>query len=169
MSKLFFEDGTSPRPIDITMTLIEEIDQIKVFIEKAKPTATPGLMAEYYKRLRHLDDRLKQCIKDLKSIMDPLQTEVLPDLFEKNKVKSLTTEDGYRITISQRVHASIKSEQKEAAFDWLRQNSLGNLIYETVNAQSLAAAAKDRMSNNREMPDDIFNVFVAPSISLTKT
>ncbi len=169
MSQLVRKDGGDVRPIDLAQALVEEVIKINDFLDRAIPTATPGLVAEYYKRLRHLHDRVKDIDKNIRGILEPLQTKVIPELFEKNKIKSQTTEDGYRIGVSQRVYASIKADMKPMAFEWLRSNDYGNVIYETVNAQTLGSIAKDIMSQNKEMPEEVFNVALIPTVSMTKT
>jgi hypothetical protein len=57
---------------------------------------------------------------------------------------------------------------KEAAFEWLRENGLGELITETVNASTLSAQARKMLEDGTELDADIFNVSVFPTTSITK-
>lgn len=60
-------------------------------------------------------------------------------------------------------------EGKDAAYWWLRLNNLGDLISETVNAGTLAAAAKARLDQGFDMPEAYFNSAFMPNTSVTKT
>lgn len=52
---------------------------------------------------------------------------------------------------------------------WLRANGLGDLIVTTVNAGTLASAVKEMIrEENREPPEDLFNLFFQPTTSVTK-
>jgi hypothetical protein len=42
------------------------------------------------------------------------------------------------------------------------------LVKETINASTLAAFAKAELEEGRELPDDIFNVYIMPNTSVTK-
>ena len=69
------------------------------------------------------------------------------------------------------VSASIKKSThtgKDAAYWWLRLNNLGDLIQETVNASTLAAAARKRNDDGFDMPEAYFKMAIMPSTSITK-
>lgn len=42
------------------------------------------------------------------------------------------------------------------------------IVKETINASTLAAFAKSEMEEGRELPDDIFNVYIMPNTSVTR-
>ena len=51
---------------------------------------------------------------------------------------------------------------KQAGMDWLRTTGNDGLIIETVNAQTLAAFAKTQALAGSPLPDQVFEVGVAP-------
>lgn len=91
----------------------------------------------------------------------------LPDRFDADKVKTFNTEE-FRVTKTVRLMASIIPEQKDTAFQWLRDNDYDALIKETVNASSLSAAAKELMEAGKELPEDYFRCHSKNGVSITK-
>jgi hypothetical protein len=58
---------------------------------------------------------------------------------------------------------------KQLGFQWLRETGNESLIQETVNAQTLAAFAKDlNVTKGIELPQDIFNTSQMTVTSITK-
>lgn len=148
---------------------------IALLVKQDRPASE---LAQVYAALRRCEDAIKDALKPLgvkidtapeDSALIKMKDEVLPAVFEREKIKSFTTTNGFRVTISQNYKASILSGQKEAAFEWLRKNKLGDLIVETVNAQSLSSTAKRLLEEqNKELPDTLFNAFFKASASLNK-
>ncbi len=93
---------------------------------------------------------------------------MIPEAFERESISSFTTDNGYRVTVSQRFFASILEGMKDVAFEWLRKNKLGDLIQPTVNAGTLSAEGKRMLEEGRELPEQIFSTHYKPSTSLTK-
>lgn len=143
---------------DRARAVVEEIKQGKYTLEQSCTT---------YKAMRDAHDALAAKMKDFKASLDTVKSELLPDMFQSRQVTSITVE-GYRFTVSSQTKASIRSGEKDEAFDWLRKNNLGDLIVETVNSQTLSSAAKQLMSEGKELDEDLFNVFLQPTTSVTK-
>lgn len=146
-------------------------DQIGLLSETLKNLRRKGAirMARAFVGIRQFDDFLDETVKQWKSFFDELKTVTLPEMMEAEGVTSLPLAEGYRVGMSARMYASIKEGQKEAAYEWLRNNGLGELITETVNASTLSAAAKHRLEEQAlEMPDDLFNAMLKPNTSVTK-
>src|SRR5262245_58253430 len=45
-----------------------------------------------------------------------------PEIFENEGVTHIPLIDGYRVTVSYTLRASVKPDQKDAAYEWLRDN-----------------------------------------------
>ena len=121
---------------------------------------------------KNLQD-LSAWVEDLKSQVsqkvDMLKKERIPELFKEAGVTSMAV-DGYRYVISHTTRANIKEGQKEKAFEWLRENDLADIITETVNASTLSATARMITEEKGiELDPDLFNVYVQPGTSITKT
>lgn len=120
-----------------------------------------------YKEIRDLHDELTASLGAIKSALDVARTETLPAIFKDNGVTSISI-NGYRYTVSYSTRANVIAGKKEAAFQWLRENKLGEIIIETVNASTLSAQAKTMMTDGEELDPDLFNVFLQPGVSVTK-
>lgn len=125
-------------------------------------------LATLYADVRLAHDGIEEATKKLKGLKEQLKALLLPEAFDRDEIKTLTLEDGHRITIGTRVVASIIPDSKPLAFTWLRTNNHGSLIQETVNAQTLGAFARAEMEAARELPDNLFKVTVLHEASFTK-
>ena len=132
----------------------------------AKMTAEEAAAAyvEFRDRYDALDAAMDKWVK----LKGKLSKEILPRIFEDSMHdNTVTLKSGHRVTISYKTLASIKD--KVAGFEWLRNNGLGDLITETVNASTLAATAKKMQEEeNRTLPEEYFNVVLQPNTSITK-
>jgi hypothetical protein len=104
----------------------------------------------------------------VKKRIDYSKEVTMPARMDEEKVKTFNT-DRFRVTRLSKVFASITGGQaaQGPAFEWLRDNELGDLIKPTVNASSLSAVAKNLIENGKELPDDLFSVAFKDSISVT--
>lgn len=119
--------------------------------------------------LRQIKDMFDASIKQLNLIYEDYKVNRLPTAFEAAGVPTVNLDEGYRVTVQHKLHASIRGDKKEEAYKWLNENGLGDLITNTVNASTLSAAAKSMAEDNIELPDEIFNVAIIPNTSVTKT
>jgi len=107
--------------------------------------------------------------------VDVIKFSALPEAFEDEGIKSFTTTDGYRVTVSQLLRASCNKDHKFEAYQWLRENGFENIVTETVNAGTLSSVARmllegtDPDAEVHELPDELFNVNITPTTSVTKT
>lgn len=117
--------------------------------------------------------QFRETVRDLQSRMsilqahvDGLSQEVLPTMFTNQSVKTIKVDDVGRVTINNRWSASMID--KQAGMDWLRATGNEGLIIETVNAQTLGAFGKDRATEGKPLPSDVFKVTATPYTSVTK-
>jgi hypothetical protein len=133
-------------------------------------------LARAYVVLHRLQARAKDMLKvsDSGKVFGPLvqqySTVELPQAFEQAGVPHVVLDEGFRVGVNTRFQASIKPDQKDAAYEWLRDNGLPDLITEVVNASTLSAAAKREIEeNNRDFPEELFTIAQLPNVSVTKT
>lgn len=108
--------------------------------------------------------------KPIGALFIKYQTEHIPALFEQDGVENVPLAEGFRVGVSHPFRASIKKDQKDAAYAWLRKNGLGDLISSTVNASSLAAALKTKLEDeNTDAPEEMFTAGYLPAATVTKT
>ena len=67
-------------------------------------------------------------IKKLKQDIDIISGEVIPTMMQEMNLSSLKLADGSSIEVKPVYGASISAAKKEEAFNWLRNNGLGDLI-----------------------------------------
>ena len=67
-------------------------------------------------------------IKKLKKDIDVISGEVIPTMMQEMNLSSLKLADGSSIEVKPVYGASIPPAKKEEAFNWLRNNGLGDLI-----------------------------------------
>ncbi len=137
-----------------------------VLISAGQPASK---LAHVIVMLRQASDQWNEVGKVIDAALDKLKTELVPAAFEAEGITNFSLDTGYRVTVSTRFVASIKKGHKEDAYEWLRDNALGDLITETVNAQTLAAAGKAMLEDGKELPEEHFNSAFLPNTSITKT
>ena len=115
---------------------INEIDNIK------------NLSDEVLK-LQQLDRNIKakeQDLKSLKETAEKISGEVIPTIMNEMSLSSLKLADGSSIEIKKIYGASIPIAKREAAFNWLRENDLGDIIKNEVTV-SFGVAKLTRRQN----------------------
>lgn len=163
----------SPYLRDTTTLAIGHVSNILNAARKyaAAAKSNPTSLAQAYVSIRNAHDTVAEELKELSKLVEKIKTETLPQLFEDYKTKNVSVEvDGvtYRVGTSVRATASIKGDAAEA-HKWLRDNNLGALIIETVNASTLAATAKTMMETDGKEPDpDLFQFGSMTTTSVTK-
>lgn len=132
------------------------------FCSKARMGEVVDTGSEIIKAFQNLEEDMKK----LRGEISKMKEVHMPARFDDEGVTTFNT-DRFRVTRSARVFASIISEDKDDAFQWLRDNEYGGLIKPTVNASSLSAAAKEMLENGMELPDDMFRVATKDNVSIT--
>jgi hypothetical protein len=126
---------------------------------------TNDVVRVFYKT-RLLHDALEETRKRLTEKIKRLSEYTIPMRFEADKQKTVTLTDVGRVTVNYRVSASLTD--KEAGFKWLRKAKQGDLIQETVNAQTLGAFCNEQFIQANKEPPDCIKVSVNPYTSITK-
>ena len=73
-------------------------------------------------------ERDENLLKEKKAQADKISGEVIPEIMEKMKLKTLKLVDGSAIEVKDVYSATIPVASRESAFAWLRDNDLGDLI-----------------------------------------
>ena len=86
-------------------------------------------------KLKKLEDDLVQKEKELKELkrhIDLVSGEVIPTMMQEMNISTLKLADGSSVEVKPVYGASITAANKEAAYTWLRENGLGDLIKNEV-------------------------------------
>ena len=140
----------------------ELFEQTETMLENNVTTVVEALV-----NARALDEACAELKKRFGALHKKYKEEIVPKKFEEEGVSSITI-DGYRYTVSHQARTSIITSEKPAAYDWLRNNGLGDLITETVNSSTLSATAKTLAEDGIDLPDDLFKVHSFDNTSRTK-
>ena len=152
-------------------------------------------LADQVKRLRDLEDEFKneeESLKNKKREIEKISGEVIPTLLSEMGLSSLKLADGSAVEVKPYYAANISVNNREAAYNWLRSNGLGDIIKNEITVSfgrnednkaanyanlakgqgyqptqklkvepmTLKALVRERIEAGKEMPTDIFNVFV---------
>ena len=82
-------------------------------------------------QLQKLEDEVKEDeerLKTKKQRIDKLSGIAIPEIMESMKLKTMKLSDGSGIEIKEMYSATIPVANREGAFNWLRNNGLGDLI-----------------------------------------
>ena len=170
--------------------IIDKTDDIDKLANKIKE------MQMIQKDIEQNEEYLKQKKKELELISG----EAIPTMLTEMGLSYLKLADGSSVEVKTNYSATITQANKEKAFNWLRENGLGDIIkneltvsfgrnednkaaeyaelakgqgYQPtqklkVEPMTLKALVRERIENNKDMPMDIFNVFVGNRTKLTR-
>ena len=88
-------------------------------------------LADQVKNLRNLEDQLKvdeELLKDKKRDLEKISGEIIPTLLSEMGLSSLKLADGSAVEVKPYYAANISIKNREAAYNWLRSNNLGDII-----------------------------------------
>ena len=95
-------------------------------------------LSHYCIMLQNYEDQISNMESDIKKIKeqaDKISSEVIPNLLAEQGLSSLKLADGSSIDIRKSYNCTIKKDQMELAYNWLRENGLGDIIKNEVAVQ----------------------------------
>lgn len=123
-------------------------------------------------RLKFLKDRKKDLEAEIKEINAHI------DIAEQFLVESMTTDEldkfthsGTTFYMKSRLFASAVSGRKQDLMEGLKEHGYGDLVQETVNANTLASFVKEQMEAEGDLPewlDETVNTYEKTSIGMRK-
>lgn len=120
-------------------------------------------MFELAGQLKELRETKKYAEQELKDINAEIETteQQLSALMIDSETQNFTRK-GTMFCLTSTVRASAVAGQKEELFAALRKQGYGDLVYETVNANSLSAFVKEQMLENEDKLPQWLNGLVNP-------
>jgi len=106
-------------------------------------------LSTYVIQLQSLEDEVKimeENLKRKKEAADKISEEVIPEIMEQMKLKTLKLQDGSAIEVKEIYGASIPVANREGAYKWLRDNDLGDLIKNEITV-SFGRGEDNKASN----------------------
>ncbi len=86
-------------------------------------------MSSEHAQLQIQEDAVKQKKKDI----EHLSGEVIPTMLSEMGLSFLKLQDGSSVEVKTNYSATITQANKEAAFNWLRENGLGDIIKNEIS------------------------------------
>ena len=109
LQEMFIEDA----PQDVNnLTGVEHLSDLVIQLQKLEDEIVTS--EEHLKRKKEKADKLSQV--------------AIPEVMDALKMKTMKLADGSAIEIKEIYSATIPVDKKEGAFNWLRENDLGDLI-----------------------------------------
>ncbi len=118
--------------------------------------------------IRKKKDSLEDALKEINEEFDFLRITKIPTVMRDDGVDRLSVSGVGRVSITADLHVSIKADQKEAFYEWLRDNGREDLISETVNPSTLKATVKKMFQSGEIVPEELLNVSPFERASITK-
>lgn len=124
-------------------------------------------------QLRELKETKKYAEQELKEITAEIDRvdAALAELMVTSETQNFTR-NGTMFCLTNTTRASTVAGRKEELFTALRSAGFGDLVYETVNANSLSAFVKEQTAENEDvLPswlDGLVNVFEKTTVGVRK-
>lgn len=131
-------------------------------------------MFELAGRLKSLRDEKQEVEQHLKEINAAIEeTDYrLATMMVESETQNFT-HAGTMFSLTTKTRASATADHKEELFTVLRREGYGDLVYETVNANSLSAFVKEQIAENEdnlpEWLDGLVNVFEKTTVGVRKS
>ena len=86
------------------------------------------MLQNYEDQIANMEDQIKQ----IKEQADKISSEVIPNMLAEQGLSSLKLADGSAVEVKKSYSCTIKKDDVESAYQWLRENGLGDLIKNEV-------------------------------------
>ena len=169
-----------------------------------KKTSGVQSLADQVERLEAMQQQLEiqeEAIKEKKKQIQHISGEVIPTMMSEMGLAELKLHDGSHLKVSTSYKAHISEANKEMAYNWLRENGLGDIIKNEISVSfgrnednkaadyaelaksngfqptqkmkvepmTLKALVRERIEAGKEMPTEIFNVFVGNKTTIKRS
>ena len=168
-----------------------------------KKTDNIQSLADQVEKLDSLTKRLElqeQNMKNTKKELEHLSGEVIPTMMAEMGLSHLKLMDGSSVDVKPFYSATITKANQEKAFNWLRDNGLGDIIKNEISVSfgrneenkaadyaalaqergfqptqkmkvepmTLKALVRERTEAGKEMPTELFNIFVGNKTTIKR-
>jgi hypothetical protein len=153
------------------LELVEnKLKQINMTLaEKIKAVEDAGDLNELlrlFNRTRNAYEEVDEQRKKLFTQLEYLSRNAIPEQMAEKGVTSITL-DHFRFTVNSKSTTSITD--KDAGYQWLKENGHGDIIKESVNANTLAAFARSYLEEHDKDLPEFFKTSYMKYTSVTAT
>ena len=168
-----------------------------------KKTDNIQSLADQVERLESMQKQVEiqeEALKEKKKQIEHISGEVIPTMMSEMGLSHLKLMDGSSVDVKPNYSATITVANREAAFNWLRNNGLGDIIKNEISVSfgrnednkaadyanlakgqgfepqqklkvepmTLKALVRERLEAGKEMPTELFGVWVENKTSIKK-
>jgi len=127
-------------------------------------------LAEQLRSLREQKKEAEQVVKQINEQIDETDYK-LSELMAESETQNFTR-SGMMFYLTTKTRASAVAGSKEELYSTLKEQGFGDLVYETVNANSLSTFVKEQIGENEDVLPDwltgLVNVFDKTSVGVKK-
>lgn len=127
-------------------------------------------LAEHLKQLREEKKNAEQRLKEINAEIEQADYQ-LSMLMAETETQNFTRA-GTMFSLTTKTRASAMAGRKDELYAALKENGYGDMVYETVNANSLSAFVKEQIAENGEhIPDwlnGLVNVYEQTTVSVRR-
>ena len=80
-------------------------------------------------------EQLEEQLKYKKEKKEKISSEIIPNILAEQGLSSLKLADGSSIDVRKKYRCTIKKDEMESAYNWLRENGLDDIIKNEVSVQ----------------------------------
>ena len=98
----------------------------------------PEKLTDEIKKLQDIQQEIqnyKDRIKDLEDSESYLSEVIIPDMMNAMNLKTMKLKDGSEIEVSNKFFASALAPKRAEAYQWLRDNGLGNIVKNEITVR----------------------------------
>ena len=123
---------------DLTKLMEQDFEETQASsVEKVDQQGLTSV-AELARQIRDKEERiqdLEEKLKDEKKTLLKLTDEEMPAMLAEIGISSFSLDDGSTVEVKQTYGASILTDNRSAAYEWLRDNGYDDIIKNTVRCQ----------------------------------
>ena len=116
------------------LTLDDLEDDQQQLIEKTDIQTLASYCQELQAHQEKIEE-LEATVKEYKEKADKISSEIIPNLLAEQGLSSLKLADGSGVEVRKAYSCTVKKDSVESAYEWLRNNGLGDLIKNEVAVQ----------------------------------
>ncbi len=116
---------------DVKSMMLEDSTDLLDNVE----VTTIAVECQKLKALQDDIERAEEKVDSLKKMADDISSRVIPELLAEQGLTSLKLADGSSVTVKREYRCTLpkEDERRQSAYNWLRENGLGDIIKNNVS------------------------------------
>jgi hypothetical protein len=127
-------------------------------------------LADQVRELRDEKNDAERSVKEISAELESAETALAEAML--NSETQNFTRAGRMFCLTTKTRASAIAGQKDELFAALKDNGYGELVYETVNANTLSSFVKEQLAEHEQLPkwlDGLVKIYEHTGVSVRKT